>query len=221
VALRTLPIFPLPLVLFPGVRLPLHIFEPRYRQMLVDCLAGDRHFGILFCPEGAAERELPVGHVGCVATIEATYALPDGRSNIVVTGGERFALGRFVESPLPYHVAEVTGYADGDEPNEALEALAARVRQGFERVGSAARALTDDRSPLPALPEDPRLVAYRVASVIDLDVPARQRLLASRSPADRLREIDRILSTAAGPLERRAATHRRAKQNGRGRSASP
>src|SRR5919108_2802881 len=121
-ALR-LPIFPLAVVLFPGTPLPLHIFEPRYRRMLADCLAGDRRFGLIFLPEATAERELPPGHVGCVAYIEKAESLPDGRSNIAVSGQERFALGRFVDSPLPYHLAEVAEYLDEPESQPALDSL--------------------------------------------------------------------------------------------------
>ena len=98
-SVRLLPLFPLPLVLFPGVPLPLHIFEPRYQQLLADTLEGDRRFGIVFHPEGRPEQALPTGHVGCVARIHNTEALDDGRSNIIVVGEERFALERLVPTP--------------------------------------------------------------------------------------------------------------------------
>ena len=85
-----LPIFPLGVVLFPGTPLPLHIFEPRYRQMLADCLAGDRRFGIT--PAGTDDELPEPGTVGCIAEVRVNQELPDGRSNIVVLGGERFVL---------------------------------------------------------------------------------------------------------------------------------
>ncbi|MGH7648032.1 MAG: LON peptidase substrate-binding domain-containing protein, partial [Gemmatimonadaceae bacterium] len=99
---RLLPLFPLPVVLFPGVARPLHIFEPRYRRLIADCLDGDRRFGLLFCADTANERALPPGQVGCIARIESADALPDGRSNIIIAGEERFALVRFIESDAPY-----------------------------------------------------------------------------------------------------------------------
>ena len=213
---RRLPLFPLPLVLFPGVSLPLHIFEPRYRQMLSDCLEGDRRFGILFRPEGLGERELPPGHVGCVARIEKSELLLDGRSNIEVVGAERFELQRFATSTRLYHVGEVTSYDDGAEPAEALDPLATRLRELFARVGRAARALADDSERLPPLPDDAGLLSFAVAAAIDLEPPARQRLLVSRSPLGRLRELEGLLAPAVEPIELRAAVHARAKSNGHG-----
>ena len=213
---RTLPLFPLPVVLFPGVTLPLHIFEPRYRRMLADCLADDRRFGLIFLPEGTAERELPAGHVGCVAYIERAEKLPDGRSNIAVSGEERFALGRFVDSPLPYHLVEAAEYSDDPEPQPVLDSLAAEVRAVFERVARAARIITEDRARLPELPEEAALLAFRIASLIDIDATRRQQLLTSRSPLGRLRDIEQVLTSAVDPLEKRATVHQRAKLNGRG-----
>lgn len=213
---RRLPLFPLPLVLFPGVPLPLHIFEPRYRIMLADCLEGDREFGIVFRPDGVAERDLPMGHVGCIARVESTEVLPDGRSNVIVRGTDRFALDRFLDSPRPYHVAEASSYDDAEEPPLTLAPGASRVRELFSRVGAAARTLADDPDALPLLPDDPTLLAFAIAALIDMDAAARQRLLASRSPSARLRDIELLLSPAVDSLELRASVHVRAKSNGHG-----
>ena len=217
-AASTLPIFPLPLVLFPGVTIPLHIFEPRYRRMLVDCLERDRRFGILFLAEGESEDSLGVsGDVGCVAHVESHDELPDGRSNIIVAGRERFVLRALVTSPLPYRVGMIVPYEDTPEPAALLEPLAARVRERFDRIARAARAISDDEhQSVPDLPEDPALLAFRIASFIDLDVADRRRLLASTSPGERLRSVDGVLGSAVDPMEQRAATHLRAKTNGHG-----
>jgi ATP-dependent Lon protease len=220
VDVRTLPLFPLPLVLFPGVALPLHVFEPRYRRMLADCLAGDRSFGFLFCPAGTDERALAAGHVGCIARVQTASHLPDGRSNIIVVGTERFALQRFAESSAPYHVGEITRYEDVAEPLEPLAPAAARLRETFGRIGRAARTLSDDHTPLPDLPDDPGNLTFRIAGMIDVDAAVKQRLLASRSPSERLRALESLLSAAIPALERRAAAHARAKHNGRGHGAS-
>ncbi len=218
-----MPLFPLPLVLLPGARLPLHIFEPRYRQMLGDIFAEGRarEFGIMFRPDGVAERDIPAGHVGCVAHVDRMEGLPDGRANIFVTGARRFRLERFVLTDRLYHVGEVTTYDDAAEPAADLMPAADRLRELFQRVGTAARALADDADALPALPEDPKLLAFAIAAVIDMDAPARQRLLSSRSPAERLRELDGLLAPAVESLEHRAVVHARAKSNGHGPSSHP
>src|SRR3989441_9781882 len=90
---RELPIFPLPLVLFPGAPQPLHIFEPRYRQLLADCLAADRRFGVTYvAPPRAPDDEPPPPPrgLGRVALIRSTPELPDGRSHILAGGERRF-----------------------------------------------------------------------------------------------------------------------------------
>lgn len=221
-AARRLPLFPLPLVLFPDAPLPLHVFEPRYRRMLADVLAGDRRFGVIFRPEGVAERELPRGEVGCVARVETTEPLPDGRSNVLALGVERFALDGFAPAEeAPYNVGFVRDYDDDASESEHVAApVAARVRDLFERVARAARTLTDDRDPIPELPADPARLSFAIASVVDLDVARRQRLLASRSPVGRLRELETVLAPALDSLEHRAAVHARARSNGSGPHAA-
>lgn len=216
-AASTLPIFPLPLVLFPGVTIPLHIFEPRYRRMLADCLERDRRFGIVFLADGATEESLGLGgDVGCVAHILSHETMPDGRSNITVAGRDRFTLRAFVTSPLPYHVGMVVPHEDTPEPGPDLEPLATRVRERFERIAQAARTISDAEDAIPELPEDPALLAFRVASFIDLHAAERQRLLASRSPGERLRTVDSVLAPAVDPMEQRAVIHERSKTNGHG-----
>src|SRR6266700_3005557 len=141
---RELPILPLPIVLFPGAPQPLHIFEPRYRQLLADCQDGDRRFGIAYvAPDGApaAEPAPSAGDVSCVALIRSIQPLPDGRSNILAVGERRFVLRRWVERepPRPYQVAEVEEF--DDEPVEPAEAaaLAADVRRRAKGNGRGGR----------------------------------------------------------------------------------
>jgi ATP-dependent Lon protease len=211
-----LPLFPLRLVLFPGVHLPLHIFEPRYRRMLADCLAGDRHFGIIYRPDGVAEREIPSGQIGCIARVERAEMLPDGRSNVLVVGTGRFALDRFEETAMPYCVGRVTEVGDAPESAASLALLATAVRALFVRVGTAARRLNDDGDALPDLPGDAALLAFAIAAVIDMEPGARQRLLASLSASARLREVEMLMAPAVESLEARAVVHTRAKSNGHG-----
>ena len=219
--LDALPLFPLPLVLFPGTALPLHIFEPRYRQLLADSLAGDRRFGIARLNDGMAEREIPRGTVGCIAEIASAESLPDGRSNIVVQGMERFSLVSFLQSSHPYHVCNAELVDDDFEIGAALDALAERVRDAFRRVAQAARTLADDPDPLPDLPNDAANLSFAVASMIDIGLEARQELLASRSPLERLRQLHALLSDALGAIVARAEVHTIAKTNGRGAHVQP
>src|SRR5690349_14664534 len=137
---RELPIFPLPVVLYPGAPQPLHIFEPRYRQLLADCLAADRRFGITYVKPEDAPGADPVpspGDVGCVALIRSSEPRPDGRSDIITVGERRFVLRRWITGPHPYRVAEVEEF--DDEPVDAAEAaaLAADVRTSFGRFARA------------------------------------------------------------------------------------
>lgn len=218
---ENLPLFPLPLVLFPGAAQPLHIFEPRYRQLLVDCLQGDRRFGIARLGEGLAEVDLPAGTVGCVAEIMDTETLSDGRSNIVVRGAERFALVSLVSSPHPYHVCRAELVEDDFEIGAELDALAERVRDVFRRVARAARTLADDPDPVPELPDDAAGLSFAIASMIDIGLDVRQELLASRSAMERLRQLDQVLSAALGTIVDRAQVHTLAKTNGRNAHVQP
>lgn len=206
---ETLPIFPLGVVLFPGTVLPLHLFEPRYRQLLSDVRAGNSRFGILPAMPGVGERELPPGRNGCVAEVTDVEMLPDGRANIVITGRERFALEAFVEHEAPYHVADVSFVSDeaGSSP-VALTVAADDVASNFRRVVKAVQTLNDNSGPLPALPDDPAQLAWSIAAMIDLELEPRYRLLAERSPAARLAMVDGVLRKVLPDLELRAAMHR-------------
>jgi len=215
VGAHTLPIFPLPVVLFPGAVMPLHIFEPRYQRMLADCLTGDRRFGLIHLAENTSEDALAPGTVGCIATIEQTQSLPEGRSNISVSGGDRFRFLRYVPGGELYRIAEIEACEDEAESSEQLDELADQLRTAFQRAVEAARSLSDDSSGIPELPFEPARLAFRIGSLIDIDAATRQRLLSSRSPRERLTMLLAILARAIDPLERRAETHRRAKRNGK------
>ena len=215
-----LPLFPLPLVLFPGAMLPLHVFEPRYRALLADCVRGDGRFGIVL----SASHELPrVGLVGCVAELREVRALPDGRSNVLVEGAERFAVARVVDTDAAYLVAEVRPWTDEPEPaaHDALRALDAGTREAFQRVARAARAIADDSDPIPDLPSDPAALSFAIAGSVELELDTRQRLLTSRSPVERLREVHDMLTRALPGAEMRAAVHVGARRNGHGPYSPP
>src|SRR3712207_6260894 len=95
---RELPLFPLPVVLFPGVPVPLHIFEPRYRRMLADVRASNSLFGLSFFDPAESGGERPAeGHVGCAAEVVEVQPQPDGRSNILAVGVARYRAESYVE----------------------------------------------------------------------------------------------------------------------------
>ncbi|HYG09722.1 MAG TPA: LON peptidase substrate-binding domain-containing protein [Pyrinomonadaceae bacterium] len=213
-----LPLFPLPLVLFPGVPLPLHIFEDRYRQMLADVRAGNNLFGLsYFDLNTATNTRPPIGHVGCAAEVVEAQLLPDGRSNILTVGIARYRLSEYVEMGEPYLVGRVEFFEDEREDEELLAVRARRVAELFMRIARAVRTLNDDRASLPDLPDaEPERLSFLVAAAMELDGEAKQSLLELRSGAERLERISTLLSQVVGNYEERARKHKLAKGNGHG-----
>src|SRR5687767_2743897 len=134
-----LPLFPLKVVLFPGALLPLHIFEPRYQQLLADVSAGEHRFGLL--PPGELGGLPAPGTVGCEALVRAVQPLPEGRAHIVVSGERRF---RFLE-PAPAATAYYQGLVEwvDDLPDVQIpsEIDLRRLRALAERYGAALNTL--------------------------------------------------------------------------------
>jgi Lon protease-like protein len=208
-----LPLFPLSVVLFPGIPMPLHIFEPRYRRMLADCLEGDRRFGITPQPDNA--ESVGPGIVGCVAEIRVNQELPDGRSNIVVIGGMRFVVSHLLDESLPYLVGIVQSFEDepGTEPSaedsESLRRLATEYFVGLRELNDASpEELT--------LPEDSLSLSFHVAGAMESDLGVKQRLLAERSTARRVKSLLLLLPILTSAVERSIKVHRRAHSNGKG-----
>lgn len=210
-----LPIFPLSVVLFPGNPLPLHIFEPRYRRMLADCLAGDRRFGIT--PVADNSGPPASGAVGCVAEVRVNQELPDGRSNIVVVGGLRFLVSRLVEDVQPYLVAMVQTFED-DPGTEPAEEEIASLRQLALAYFSSLRELSDEDGDQPVLPQDGLSLSFYVAGNIECDLGVKQRLLAERSTVRRIKALLLLLPVLTSAVENAIRVHRRAHSNGKGRT---
>jgi len=204
-----LPLFPLQLVLFPGEPVPLHIFEPRYQQLLADCLAGNQRFGITSQPQPTA------GTLGCIAEIRGTQPLPDGRSNIVVVGERRFVVGGLLEEGTPYLVASVETFEDtpgtGPLPAERdeLRALATEYRDSLAL-------LADSPGPPPNWSDDAELFTYQVAAIAQLELEGKERLLASRSTRERTRTLLGMLPSLLQIARGHAAVHVRSRSNGKG-----
>jgi Lon protease-like protein len=208
-----LPIFPLSVVLFPGTPLPLHIFEPRYKRMLADCLLRDRRFGIT--PMDGASEPPGRGTLGCVAEVRVNQELPDGRSNIVVVGGSRFVLSRLLEEPHPYLVAMVRTYDDRADSEPSPEDTS-QLRELFKRYFARIRELNDTLPEEPALPDDASSLSFHIAGGIECDLGVKQRLLAERSISGRVKALILLLPVLTSAVESGLKLHRRAHTNGKG-----
>jgi ATP-dependent Lon protease len=213
---RELPVFPLPLVLFPGVPLPLHIFEERYRRMLADVRAANSLFGLsYFDPNTSAGDRPPAGHVGCATEVVEVQTMPDGRSNILTLGVARYRVAEYVERGEPYLVARVEFFEDEDSDASLVRKRADEVTEMFMRIARAMRSINDERGSLPELPrEDPERLSFLVAAVVEMDAGDKQELLELRSTTERLRRLYTLLSQAVSSYETRARTHELARGNG-------
>jgi ATP-dependent Lon protease len=213
---RELPLFPLSVVLFPGVPLPLHIFEPRYRQLLDDIRAGNSLFGVSYFDASSSELERPApGSVGCVAKVTDAQAFPDGRSNILTLGVIRYRIEEYVERGDPYLVARVSYFEDDDDDTEAVPESSREVAEMFTRIARAVRTINDERANLPNIADtEPQRLSFLVAAAMEVDTEVKQELLELRSTAERLRRLRDILARAVSGYEERARVHELAKGNG-------
>lgn len=211
-----LPLFPLPVVLFPGVPLPLHIFEPKYRQMLADVRVTNNLFGLSYFDPAASDREIPpAGHVGCVAEITESQAMPDGRSNILTVGVIRYRLDSYVERGDEYLVARVTYFEDEEEDYSLLTDSAREVAETFTRIAQAVRIINDERTTLPDISNtEPQRLSFLVAAAMEIEGEVKQELLELRSTSERLRRLRDMLARAVKSYEERARIHELAKGNG-------
>jgi Lon protease-like protein len=211
-----LPIFPLPVVLFPGVPLPLHIFEPKYRQMLEDISSSNNFFGLSYFDSSTSDRDLPSpGEIGCVAEVTETQTLPDGRSNILTIGVVRYRIESYVERGDPYLVARVSYFEDTDEDDGTLTKAAEDVADTFTRIAQAVRTINDERLNLPDISDtEPQRLSFLVAAAMEVDVEVKQELLELLSTAERLERLKNILDRAVEGYEERARIHELAKGNG-------
>lgn len=201
IAVRELPIFPLPeVVLFPGRPLPLHIFEFRYRIMMNTILEDDRRFGVvMFDPV----REEPVS-VGCCAEILQYQRLPDDRMKMITLGQQRFRILEYTREK-PYRVGLVEWMED-QPPTKDLRPLAQEVRQALREVFYLSNKLTGQEIDFPEeVPDLPIELSYWVASNLYRVVPEQQALLEMQDTASRLERELEILRSTRNHLSARAA----------------
>jgi len=203
VSTQQLAIFPLSnVVLFPGVQTPLLLFEPRYRQMAADVLAGDRRIGMVTVPpehSGAMPGNPPVYPIGCAGTISQDQLLPDGRYNIVLTGESRFRIVSELEaSPARlYRVAEVAWLAD-PLPAEAAQQVAELRR----RIEAQVRSLVRRRDPKRATGlvdgiltgADAATFVNTLANALAFSPPEKQGLLEAENIPQRFERLEGLLA---------------------------
>ena len=213
---RELPLFPLAVVLFPGVPLPLHIFEARYRQMLTDIRVSNNCFGLSYFDSSSSEKDIPpAGHVGCVAEITETQALPDGRANILTVGLIRYRVEEYVERGDPYLVAQVSFFEDEEVADDLLSESSREVAETFSRIARAVRIINDERASLPDISDtEPQRLSFLVAAAMEIETEIKQELLELRSTSERLRRLRDMLARTVSSYEERARVHELAKRNG-------
>ena len=195
-----LPLFPLEVVLLPGTPLPLHIFEPRYKEMIGECLANDAPFGVVRAlDEGIAE-------VGCTAEIiTVTKEYPDGRMDLIAEGRKRFEVLE-LNQERSFLRAEVLLVPD--EPKAAAQEEKVRAIQLHLEILSLAGAVQDLSA------ADQNQLSFYLAGSLPLDLDFKQKLLAMRSEGERIQAVAGYLEGILPKLRRVARTREKAGGNG-------
>ena len=188
--MAVLAMFPLGTVLLPGGVLPLHVFEPRYRQLVIDCLAddtGDPEFGVTLIERGS---EVGGGDqraaVGVIARMVQVRAMDDGRYTLVAVGTRRFRVNAWLPDD-PYPLADVDEWLDVDTDAEGLTERVADVTTRLADVLAVAAELGEVPTDvdLGSVSDDPLVASYHLAALSPIGPADRYRLLSS-SPAERL-----------------------------------
>jgi Lon protease-like protein len=189
--MAVMPMFPLGTVLLPGGVLPLHVFEPRYRQLVIDCLAddvGDPEFGVTMIERGS---EVGGGDqrstVGVVARMVQVNALDDGRYTLIAVGTTRIRVNAWLPDD-PYPLADVDEWPDVGSDADALPGRVAELTERLGEVLAIAARLGEVPADanLDAVSDDPLLASYHLAALSPLGPADRYRLLCAEGPAKRL-----------------------------------
>jgi Lon protease-like protein len=196
-----LPLFPLDLVLLPGVPLTLHIFEPRYKEMIKECLDHKSVFGMI------RSKEESLANIGCTAEImNVLKKYPDGRMNILAEGKKRFEVLQ-VNQERAFLQAEVFYLADENEPAGADDVeKAIRLHQEIMQLAGA--------QPETIEATETAQLAYRLAGSLPFDPDFQQALLEMNSEAERTRALVSFLDRILPALQRSASTKQKAGGNG-------
>ena len=201
---RTIPLFPLNVVLFPGGFLPLHIFEERYKLMIQRCLDEESEFGVVLIRSGAEVGGNAEPHpVGTAARIVNVKKEEDGRMNIMVTGRERFRIDS-VLLRQPYMEAVVEALYGGS-PGSVEAGLVSDVRQAVEEQIRLLHGLRGGWVREPRTPEDPAELSWLVCTLLQADDDVKQALLEESSTSARLRAQLPLLRSNSAVLRERIA----------------
>lgn len=198
-----LPLFPLDVVLLPGTPLPLHIFEPRYKEMIGECLANNAPFGVVRAlEEGMAD-------VGCTAEIvSVTKEYSDGRMDLVAEGRKRFEVLE-LKRERAFLQAEVLLVPD--EPGAAAAEDKARAIRVHLEILSLAGAVQDLSA------ADQNALSFYLAGSLPLDLDFKQNLLAMRSESERIQAVAGYLESILPNLRRASKAREKAGGNGHAR----
>jgi Lon protease-like protein len=192
-------LFPLKVVLLPTEQIPLHVFEPRYKELIGECVEDDGEFGLVFSDDDGLRK------VGTRARVtDVVERFDDGRLNVVVEGGERFRLLKLT-SGRAFHTAETEPIADDGTavaPEDAQRAL-----ELFRRVAELAEAETSE-------PEPSLRLSYEIAARIELPLELKQELLESTSEPHRLHRLSQALDGIAELLQRQKELRDLSSRNG-------
>ena len=194
-------LFPLGVVLLPSEQLPLHIFEPRYRELIGECIESEREFGLVYADDDGTRE---IGTTAAVVEIVRRFA--DGRLNVVVEGGSASASCGCTEG-RSFETAEVEPVPDEADPAEpgAIERSLHLYRRLAEQAGSEA-------------PDEPALtprLSYALASRVDFGPQLKQELLEQRSERSRLRRVVELLERAVQAIALEREIGDRAARNGK------
>ncbi len=195
-------LFPLPIVLVPTERIPLHIFEPRYRELIDECVANDSEFGLALSTGDGAVHE--IGTRARVADV--LEVLEDGRLNVIVAGGDRFRLLDLTKGRA-FTTGIVEPVGDDDDPADVVD-----LERALEVFGELA-ALAESDVDVP----DPKSSTFdwELAARVDFDVDQKQELLAMTSPRRRMARLVEVLETSLEALRAEQLLRERAGRNGK------
>lgn len=215
-----LPIFPLAVVLVPGELLPLHIFEERYKALMKSALEGSRLFGLSYVDraEVGAESLPALGSIGCEAQINAVVPVGDGRMNLLSVGTGRYIIHGF-EQTKPFLIARVERFNDAESDHPELPKVAARVKDLFNRLASAARSVSGEAADIepPDLDAGPEMVSFLVAANLAIESAAKQEMLEMTDTLLRLDLLEERLARMVTAFEYRAEMAGKSKSNGHGK----